>query len=113
MPPGAPMPSDLDAGGLPANAAEVLTEATGMAAAPGTLVERAECLLELMQRVIPSEAGFITLLPPGESAHLPLSRHGYDDRTNGHLDSPGFLQDLELGGQRRTRRPVQHVDSLV
>src|SRR3954471_17464239 len=31
----------------------------------------------------------------------------------GYLDSPAFLQDLEQGGQRRTRRPVQHVDSLV
>jgi DNA-binding CsgD family transcriptional regulator len=66
-----------------------------------------------VQRVIPFEAGFIALLPPGDSAHVPLIRHGYDDRTNGHLDSPEFLQDLELGGQRRTRRPVQHVDSLV
>jgi DNA-binding CsgD family transcriptional regulator len=107
------MPSDPGAGGLPANAADVLTEVSGIAAAPGTLAERAEALLAQVQRVIPFEAGFIALLPPGESAHVPLIRHGYDDRTNGHLDSPEFLQDLELGGQRRTRRPVQHVDSLV
>jgi DNA-binding CsgD family transcriptional regulator len=107
------MPSDLGAGGLPVNAAEILTEVTGIGAAPGSLAERAEALLTQVQRVVPFEAGFIALLPPGETAHVPLIRHGYDDRTNGHLDSPGFLQDLELGGQRRTRRPVQHVDSLV
>jgi hypothetical protein len=65
-----------------------------------------EALLAQMQRVIPFEAGFIALLPPGESAHVPLIRHGYDERTNGHLDSPEFLQDLELGGPRRTRRPL-------
>jgi DNA-binding CsgD family transcriptional regulator len=107
------MPSDPNAGGLPGNAAEILTEVTGIGAAPGSLAERAEALLAQVQRVIPFEAGFIALLPPGESAHVPLFRHGYDDRTNGHLDSPEFLHDLELGGQRRTRRPVQHVDSLV
>ena len=105
------MLSDLDAGGLPVNTAEILTEATGIAAALDNLAERAEALLALMQRVIPFEAGFIALLPPGDHVHVPLSRHGYDDRTNGYLDSPAFLQDLELGGQRRTRRPVQHVDS--
>jgi DNA-binding CsgD family transcriptional regulator len=107
------MPSDPGAGGLPANAAEILTEVAGIGAAPGTLAERAEALLAQVQRVIPFEAGFIALLPPDASAHVPLFRHGYDDRTNGHLDSPEFLQDLELGGQRRTRHPVQHVDSLV
>ena len=107
------MPSDPGAGGLPVNAAEILTEVAGIAAAPGTLAERGEALLAQMQRVIPFEAGFIALLPPGENAHVPVIRHGYDDRTNGHLDSPEFLQDLELGGQRRTRHPVQHVDSLV
>jgi DNA-binding CsgD family transcriptional regulator len=110
---GAPMPSDVGTGGLPGNAAEILTETTGIAAAPGTFAERAEPLLALMQRVVPSEAGFIALLPPDEPAHVALSRHGYDDRTNGYLDSPEFLQDLELGGQRRTGHPVQHVDSPV
>jgi DNA-binding CsgD family transcriptional regulator len=107
------MPSDGRAGGLPVNAAEIFTEATSIAAGTGTLAERAERLLGLMQRVTPFEAGFIALLPPEGRAHVPLSRHGYDDRTNGYLDSPGFLHDLELGGQRRTRRPVQHVDSRV
>jgi DNA-binding CsgD family transcriptional regulator len=95
------------------NTVEILTEAAGITAAPGTLTERAEPLLALMQRVIPSEAGFIALLAPDERGHVPLSRHGYDDRTGGYLDSPAFLQDLELGGQRRTRHPVQHVDSPV
>lgn len=95
------------------NTVEILTEAAGITAAPGTLTERAEPLLALMQRVIPSEAGFIALLPPDERGHVPLSRHGYDHRTGGYLDSPAFLQDLELGGQRRTRHPVQHMDSPV
>jgi DNA-binding CsgD family transcriptional regulator len=107
------MPSDPDAGGLPVNAAEIIIEVAGVAAAPGTLAQRAEALLAQVHRVIPFEAGFIALLPQGESAHVPLIRHGYDDRTNEYLDSPEFLQDLELGGQRRTRRPVQHVDSPV
>jgi DNA-binding CsgD family transcriptional regulator len=107
------MPSNQAARRLPGNAVEILTEASGIAAAPGTLTERAGALLELMQQVIPSEAGLVALLPPDRLAHVPLSRHGYDDRTNGHLDSPAFLQDLELGGQRRTRRPVQHVDCQV
>jgi DNA-binding CsgD family transcriptional regulator len=95
------------------NAVKILTEAAGITAAAGSLTERAEPLLDLMQRVVPSEAGFIALLPSDERGHVPLSRHGYDDRTGGYLDGPAFLQDLELGGQRRTRHPVQHVDSPV
>jgi DNA-binding CsgD family transcriptional regulator len=113
MAPGVPMPPELNVSGLPPKAAEILREATGIAAAPGSLAERAGPLLALMQRVTDFEAGFVALLPPGQRAHVPLSRHGYDDRTNGYFDGPEFLQDLELGGQRRTRRPVQHVDSLV
>jgi DNA-binding CsgD family transcriptional regulator len=107
------MPSDLGAGDLPANAVEVLTEVACIAAAPGRLVERAEALLALVQRVVPSEAGMIALLPTGQQVHLPLSRYGFEAPANEYYDGPGFLQDVELAGLRRSPLPRRVVDLPV
>jgi DNA-binding CsgD family transcriptional regulator len=103
-------PPPRGAGGLPANAAEVLTEVSGIAAAPGGLAERAEALLAQVQRVVPFEAGTIALLPAGQRVHLPLSRHGFDDLANEYYDSPGFFQDVELAGLQRSPLPRRLVD---
>jgi DNA-binding CsgD family transcriptional regulator len=102
------MPSDL--GGLPVDPAEILTEVTGLAAESGSLAERAEALLAQLQRVVRFDAGVISLLPPGQDAHVSLIRSGYDERTCGHLDSPSLLEDLELMGLRRSRRPLRLRD---
>jgi DNA-binding CsgD family transcriptional regulator len=104
------MPSDADAGGLPANAAAILTEVAGIAAAPGPPAERAEALLTLLHRVIPYEAGTIALLPQGQREHVALSSHGFDDRTNTYYDSAEFLQDVELAGLQQTPRARRLVD---
>jgi DNA-binding CsgD family transcriptional regulator len=107
------MPSDLGAGGLPVNTAEILTEVTGIVAAPCSLAERAEALLAQLRRVVRFDAGFITLLPPDQDSQVALARSGYDERTCGHLDSASFLADVELVGMRRSRRPVRFRDLPV
>jgi DNA-binding CsgD family transcriptional regulator len=104
------MPSDLGAGGLPVNTAEILTEVTGIAAAPCTLAERAEVLLSLVQRVVRFDAGWITLLPPNQDVHVPLARSGYDDRICGFFDNTSVLEEVELLGLRRSRRPIRLRD---
>jgi hypothetical protein len=68
------MPSDVAAGGLPGNTAEILTEVTGIAGTPGTLADRAKALLAQLQRVVPFDGGSILLLGPEQDAHLPLAR---------------------------------------
>jgi DNA-binding CsgD family transcriptional regulator len=107
---GALMPSDRGAEGLPVATAEILTEVAGIVAAPGTLAERAEALLEQMQRVVRFDAGWIALLPSEQDSHVSLARSGYDERVCGHLDSPSVLEDVELVGLRRSRRPVRGRD---
>jgi DNA-binding CsgD family transcriptional regulator len=104
------MPSDLGTGGLPDNTAAILTEVAGIAAAPGTLAERAEALLAQVQRVVRFDAGWIALLPSEQSSHVPLTRSGYDERTCGYLDSPSVLEDAELVGLSRSRRPIRGRD---
>jgi DNA-binding CsgD family transcriptional regulator len=107
------MPSVSGAGDLPVDAVEILTEVAGIAAAPAGLAERAEALLGQVQRVVPSEAGTIALLPARQRVHLPVSRHGFDDPTNEYFDGPGFLQDVELAGLQRTRLARRVVDLPV
>jgi DNA-binding CsgD family transcriptional regulator len=104
------MPSDRGAGGLPVNTAEILTEVTGIVAAPGTLAERAEGFLAQLQRVVRFDAGWIGLLPPEQYSHVPLARSGYDERVCAHLDGPSVLEDAELVGLSRSRRPVRGRD---
>jgi DNA-binding CsgD family transcriptional regulator len=108
--PGGLMPSDLGAGGLPVNAAEVLTEVAGIAAAPGTLAERAEALLAQVHRVVRFDAGWVALLPPDQDSYVPLARSGYDERIRGYLDSPSVLEEVELVGLSRSRRPIRGRD---
>jgi DNA-binding CsgD family transcriptional regulator len=107
------VPSARAVGDLPVNAADILLEVTSIATAPGGLAERAEALLAQVQRVVPFEAGIIALLPPGRRVHVPLSRHGFDDHANQYYDGPGFLQDVELAGLRRSPLARRLVDLPV
>jgi DNA-binding CsgD family transcriptional regulator len=104
------MPSARSADGLPANALEIVREVAGIAAAPGTIAERAKALMAQLQRVVPYDAGWIALLLPDQRAHVPLARSGYDERVCEHLDSPAMLVDAELVGLNRSRRPVRGRD---
>jgi DNA-binding CsgD family transcriptional regulator len=111
--PGEVMASQTGVEGLSANTAEILTELVGIAAAPGTLAERAEALLAQLQRVVRFDAGVITLLPADQEALVPLAGSGYDERVRRHFESPAFLADAELVGLRRSRRALRPRDSPV
>jgi DNA-binding CsgD family transcriptional regulator len=110
VPPGGLMPSDRDGGGLPGGTAEILTEVAGIADGPGSLAERAEALLAQLQRVVRFDAGWITLLPADQDAHVAVARSGYDERICGHLDSASVLEEVELVGLSRSRRPLRGRD---
>jgi DNA-binding CsgD family transcriptional regulator len=104
------MPSDRDADGPPLDTAEIFTEVAGIAATPGTLAERAEALLGQLRRVVRFDAGWITLLPADQNAHVPVARSGYDERICGQLDSASTLEEVELIGLSRSRRPIRGRD---
>jgi DNA-binding CsgD family transcriptional regulator len=104
------MPSDRGAGGAPVNTAVILTEVAGIAGEPGTIAERAEALLAQLQRVVRFDAGWITLLPADQDEHVSVARFGYDERICGHLDSAATLEEVELVGLSRSRRPIRGRD---
>lgn len=95
------------------NLAEIIREFAGLAAEPGGVVERAEALLQELLTLVRCDAGLITLLPPGEDRYLSLARSGYDERIHGFQDGPAYLEDVELAGLRRSRRPVRLRDLEV
>jgi DNA-binding CsgD family transcriptional regulator len=95
------------------NPAAIVREFAGLAAEPGGLAERADALLRQVLRVVRSDAGLITLLPPDEDRYLSLARSGYDERIRRFQEGSAYLEDVELAGLRRARRPVRLRDLPV
>jgi DNA-binding CsgD family transcriptional regulator len=98
---------------LPPGRAHTVSDIAHIAAAPGSAPDRAEALLEALRAVIPFEASFVALLRPERREHLSLVRSGYDQRTCVFLDSPGWMDDIELVGLQRTRPPIRLCDLPV
>jgi DNA-binding CsgD family transcriptional regulator len=93
--------------------AEILREFTRLSAEPVGLVERAEAFLATLQRVLPVDAGVITLLPPDGDRYVSLARTGCDERVRDYLDGPALVADLDLIGLRRSHRAVRLRDLPV
>jgi DNA-binding CsgD family transcriptional regulator len=66
-----------------------------------------------LHRIVPFDASFLALLHPDRRDHLALIRQGYDDRTVAYLDSPPFMDDIELLGLVRSQPPVRVCDFPV
>jgi DNA-binding CsgD family transcriptional regulator len=95
---------------LPPGGVDVAIEVGRIAAAPGSIVDRAEALLEPLRRVFPFEGAWIGLLDPERHAHLLLVQHGHDDRVQAYLKGPQILEEIELVGLQRWRAPVRLRD---
>jgi DNA-binding CsgD family transcriptional regulator len=91
----------------------VVLEVGHIAAAPGGPVHRAEALLETLRPLLPFDAALVALLHPERREHVFLVRSGYDRRTCAHLDSPAWMDDIELVGLQRERAPLRVCDSPV
>lgn len=87
---------------------QIVRDFAGLAAEPGRPDERAEALLARLQRVLPFDAGAISILPDGDPAAL--ARTGYDERVCSFLDGPLFLEDVERAGLRAPGPPVRLAD---
>jgi DNA-binding CsgD family transcriptional regulator len=113
VPLGGLMPSDRYRGGPLVDTAEILGQVAGIAAAPASLPERAEALMAQLRRVVRFDAGWIALLPPQETSHAALARSGYDERVYGQLASASVLEEVELVGLNRSRRPIRGCDMSI
>jgi DNA-binding CsgD family transcriptional regulator len=90
-----------------------VVEIARIAAGPGSVVERAEALLERLRRVVPFDACFVGVLHPDRREHLPLVQDGYDDRVGTYLGSTEAMADVELLGLHREGPPMRVCDSPV
>ena len=91
---------------LPPAGLDVAIEVGWIASAPASNEERAEALLESLRRVVPFQAARIALLDPKRREPVSLVVEGYDDRARTYFDSPAVVEELELLGLFRERRPV-------
>jgi DNA-binding CsgD family transcriptional regulator len=92
---------------------EIAAEVASVAAAPGSLRERAEALLCPLRRVVPFEAARVYLLDMKRRAEHSLFFTGYDDKVRSYLDSPQHLDDIELAGLERAGPPMRLRDLPV
>ncbi|MFL5909803.1 MAG: LuxR C-terminal-related transcriptional regulator [Gaiellaceae bacterium] len=98
---------------LPPNGVDVAVEVGRIAAAPGSIADRAKALLEPLHRVFPFEGAWIGLLDPERRAHLSLVQQGHEDRLRAYLDGPQILEEMELVGIRRSPAPMRLRDLPV
>jgi hypothetical protein len=59
--------------------AQVMVELAGIAAAAASIEERARALLEVLRRVVPSQAAWLALRDPERGTHMPLATLGDTD----------------------------------
>jgi DNA-binding CsgD family transcriptional regulator len=95
---------------LPPGGLDAAIEVGRIAAAPGSITDRAEALLEPLHRVIPFEGAWIGLLDPERRAHLSLVHQGHEDRVRAILDGPETLDEMEQLGMQRPRAPMRLRD---
>jgi DNA-binding CsgD family transcriptional regulator len=110
---GGTVPLRTSPGGLLESSPQIVLDIADIASRRGGVVERADALLEQLHRVVPYDASYVALLHPDRRDHVHLVRRGYDDRTCEYLDGAEFLEELELLGVVRGRRPIRLCDLPV
>lgn len=88
-------------------------EVAGIASMRGTVGQRAEALLAPLSRLTRFDAAFIAVIGAQHRCAVPLVRRGHTQRAERYLDSPAFLDDMELLGLGRNRRPMRVKDMPV
>ncbi len=91
----------------------VVAEVAEIAEMPGTGITRAEALLAPLHRLTRFDAARIALLDGARRHHPTLATRGYDDTIKQFLEGPEAIQDLELAGLLRSRRPLRMKDLSV
>jgi DNA-binding CsgD family transcriptional regulator len=90
-----------------------VVEMIEIAASTAPLLERAQGLLQGLNRCVPSEAAWLALSDPGSSVYATVSSTGLDRSVIDYLDRPATAQQIRLTGLNRNRRPVSVADLPV
>jgi hypothetical protein len=86
--------------------AQVVVEVAGIAATAASLEERAQALLDVLCRVMPSEATWLALRDPERGTHTPLATRGHADPLRAYFQTPAAETEVELLGLNRRRPPM-------
>jgi DNA-binding CsgD family transcriptional regulator len=92
----------------PHQAGELLLAET--AASAGTTSERAQALLEGLQRVVPFDGAWLALADPLGHGYHSLASVGLDGPTVEFLSGPLMARDIEITGTDRARPPLSPSD---
>jgi DNA-binding CsgD family transcriptional regulator len=98
---------------LPPEGLSIAIEIGRIASAPGSPEERAGRLLESLRRLVPWRAASVVMLDPLARQQTPLVLVGYDEATRRYMATPEWVDEIELLGLDRERRPMRVKDLPV
>jgi DNA-binding CsgD family transcriptional regulator len=92
---------------------EIVSEVGEIASGQGTVEQRAEAVLETLQRLVPFQAAAIYLLDPDRHEAMPVAIRGYGQAVYEYMISPANTEEIELLGLTRHRAAVRLRDLPV
>src|SRR3954453_13704837 len=111
---GIPTASDpVQLEGVPMGGDLPVAELIEIAASTAPLPERAQHLLQGIDRWVPSEAAWLALSDPPSNVYATVGSTGLDQSVLDYLDRPAIAQEIELTGLNRNRPPVSVADLPV
>jgi DNA-binding CsgD family transcriptional regulator len=90
-----------------------VAEMIEIAVSAAPLLERAQGLLQRLNRCLPSEAAWLALSDPRSNVYATVSSTGLDRSVLDYLDGPATAQQIRLTGLNRNRSPVSVSDLPV
>lgn len=81
-----------------------------IAAAPGSIPERAQALVDELDRHIPFDGSWLAMAEPFGTGYTSLADRSLDQGTADYLSGPKAARDLELSGANRERAPLSPSD---
>jgi DNA-binding CsgD family transcriptional regulator len=84
-----------------------------IAVSTAPLLQRAQGLLESLERWLPVDATWLALSEPGSSVHATVGSTGLDQSVLDYLDRPTVGQEMELAGLNHNQPPVSLAELPV
>src|SRR3954447_4926950 len=103
----------LSLGGVDMRDDPPVAEMIEIAASTAPLPERAQGLLQRLNRWVPSDAAWLALCDPQSNVYATVASTGLDRSVIDYLDRPAMAQEIELTGLDRDRPPVSVADLPV
>ena len=77
---------------------------------PGPVPERAQALVEELQRHVPFDASWLAMAEPFGTGYASVAARSLDQGTADYLGGPKAARDLEISGANRERAPLSPSD---